>query len=108
MNDFDTCVADSTGTPLAADGINTIQVNVGLTCNQACEHCHLDCGPDRTEVMEWATMESVLAVVDATVPSLVDITGGAPDRDRQSLLWLHRRPGILVPGRAVLTRVRAI
>ena len=26
-------------------------MNVGRKCNQACHHCHVDAGPDRTEMM---------------------------------------------------------
>ena len=36
---------------LRASGIEVLQINVGRTCNQTCHHCHVDAGPDRTEVM---------------------------------------------------------
>jgi len=64
---------------LIARGIETIQVNVGLTCNLECAHCHVASSPRRKEQMEWKTMEHVLRVVrDLRVPK-VDITGGAPE-----------------------------
>ncbi|MGL1863958.1 MAG: arsenosugar biosynthesis radical SAM protein ArsS [Pseudodesulfovibrio sp.] len=75
MNEFDT----KTGGPVIADGIEILQVNVGLTCNQACIHCHLRCSPARKESMSWETMEHVLALADQIKPSMVDITGGAPE-----------------------------
>lgn len=75
MNDFDKRV----GGPLLADGIDVLQVNVGLKCNQACVHCHLNCSPARTELMSWETMERIIALADEVGPGLVDITGGAPE-----------------------------
>src|SRR2546425_1717764 len=36
--------------PLAATGITVFQINVGKLCNQTCQHCHVDAGPDRKEV----------------------------------------------------------
>jgi len=59
--------------------IDAIQVNVGRTCNQRCVHCHLAAGPDRTEQMDWETMERVLAAARRTRCRLIDITGGAPE-----------------------------
>ncbi len=41
---------------LYARRIEMLQVNVGLRCNQSCRHCHLECSPDRTKVMDWGTM----------------------------------------------------
>ncbi len=63
----------------AALGIETIQVNVGLVCNQECVHCHVAASPRREEVMQWETMELVLAAAARARCALVDITGGAPE-----------------------------
>lgn len=79
MNEFDRRVLDSTGTTLHGDKISIVQVNVGLVCNQQCAHCHLSAAPARTEQMEWATMEQVLAVAKEIGCDLLDITGGAPE-----------------------------
>jgi radical SAM/Cys-rich protein len=65
--------------PLAATGIEVLQVNVGKLCNQTCRHCHVDAGPDRREVMSRETFEQVLAVLRATDIPTVDVTGGAPE-----------------------------
>ncbi|MDE0310173.1 MAG: arsenosugar biosynthesis radical SAM protein ArsS [Acidiferrobacterales bacterium] len=59
--------------------IRDIQVNVGKLCNQACNHCHVDAGPKRTEVMEWATMEKIVQWCARHDIKTVDITGGAPE-----------------------------
>ena len=32
----------------ARRGVDVLQINVGKRCNQACHHCHVDAGPDRT------------------------------------------------------------
>ena len=49
--DFDAKLAES-GTKLErADVIDTLQVNVGKLCNQACKHCHVDAGPKRAAIM---------------------------------------------------------
>jgi len=57
----------------------TLQINVGLVCNQACKHCHLDAGPGRTEYMDRATMEAVAAYAERAGFKAIDITGGAPE-----------------------------
>jgi radical SAM/Cys-rich protein len=56
-----------------------LQVNVGKLCNQACQHCHVDAGPRRTEIMSRETVEDVLAALCRCRIETVDITGGAPE-----------------------------
>jgi len=65
---------------LQRTSIETLQVNVGKICNQACHHCHVEAGPKRTESMTAVTAERVLALLHRT-PGIetVDITGGAPE-----------------------------
>ena len=76
---FELALAESGLPPLAAKGIQILQVNVGKLCNQTCGHCHVDAGPDRREVMTRATMEHCLeALAEGDIPTL-DITGGAPE-----------------------------
>ena len=76
---FELALADSRLPPLAARGIDILQINVGKLCNQTCGHCHVDAGPDRREVMSRETMELCLeAAADGEIPTL-DITGGAPE-----------------------------
>ena len=59
--------------------IRELQVNVGKLCNQACNHCHVDAGPNRTEIMSWNTMENIVAWCNDNEVQSVDITGGAPE-----------------------------
>jgi len=67
------------GLTLRAVGVETLQVNVGKLCNQACKHCHVDAGPARTEVMTRETAEQIIAAVRRFPIQTVDITGGAPE-----------------------------
>ncbi len=67
------------GHDLRAISINTLQVNIGLKCNLACHHCHLESSPARDEQMDWATMESVLAAAKALEVKTLDLTGGSPE-----------------------------
>ncbi len=56
-----------------------LQINLGKMCNQACKHCHVDAGPDRTEIMSREIMQQCLDALDASTISTVDLTGGAPE-----------------------------
>jgi len=73
--------SDSLGVlhPLTAAGLDTLQINVGKLCNQSCDHCHVDAGPDRRESMSRETAEWCLRAVAAANINTVDITGGAPE-----------------------------
>eukprot|EP00978_Attheya_sp_CCMP212_P025035 scaffold79760_cov57-Attheya_sp.AAC.7 len=58
-----------------------LQLNIGLYCNQACAHCHVESSPLRTEEMMTAeTAAQCLKLLEET-PSIttLDITGGAPE-----------------------------
>ena len=69
----------SHGLKLRRDQTRTLQVNVGLLCNQKCRHCHLDAGPDRKENMTRETMLAVLDYARRSRFDVIDITGGAPE-----------------------------
>lgn len=93
------------GLSLRAGRVETLQVNVGKLCNQACKHCHVDASPARTEVMTRETVEQVLdAVRRFRVPTL-DITGGAPELNPsfRHLVSEARRAGASVMVRHNLT-----
>lgn len=65
--------------PLKSKKISTLQINLGKMCNQVCEHCHVDAGPDRTEIMTKETMLHCLEVLKDESITQVDLTGGAPE-----------------------------
>jgi len=91
--------------PLAAAGVDVLQINVGKRCNQACHHCHVDAGPDRREVMPDAVVEACLAVLARSPISTLDITGGAPEMHPRfrDLVARARRLGRRVIDRCNLT-----
>jgi MoaA/NifB/PqqE/SkfB family radical SAM enzyme len=46
--------------------LDTLQVNLGYKCNQSCLHCHVAASPQRTEMMDAATVDLVLEVLGAS------------------------------------------
>jgi radical SAM/Cys-rich protein len=65
--------------PLCRGRLTTLQVNLGYRCNQSCLHCHVNAGPNRSEMMDDATLELIPQVLKARGLSTLDITGGAPE-----------------------------
>jgi radical SAM/Cys-rich protein len=76
---FDDAVGAAGYRPLRTTGVSVLQMNVGRRCNQACRHCHVDAGPDRTEVMTPEVVDACLRLLDSSDIPTVDITGGAPE-----------------------------
>ena len=64
---------------LQRDQTHTLQINVGLLCNQRCQHCHLYAGPDRKENMTRETMQAVVDYARRCPFEMIDVTGGAPE-----------------------------
>ena len=65
--------------PLRPKKLEILQINLGYMCNQVCEHCHVDAGPDRKEIMTIETMNQCLEVIKKTEAHTLDLTGGAPE-----------------------------
>jgi radical SAM/Cys-rich protein len=76
---FDAAAAAAGHEPLRTSGISTLQINVGRRCNQACRHCHVDAGPDRTEVMPPDIVAACLSFLESHDIPTLDVTGGAPE-----------------------------
>ena len=76
---FEAALAEAGLFPLRATGIDVLQINVGRKCNQTCHHCHVDAGPDRTEMMPADIVDRCLEVLAASDIPTLDITGGAPE-----------------------------
>lgn len=76
---FHSTLAENGQLPLKPKTPEILQINVGYMCNQTCEHCHVDAGPDRKEIMTRETMEHCLDFIDKTSIHTVDLTGGAPE-----------------------------
>lgn len=79
MTAFATKLAEN-NIDLKRTGVETLQINLGKLCNQACHHCHVEAGPLRTEIMQENTVDRLIELMKKT-PSLktIDLTGGAPE-----------------------------
>ena len=83
----------------------TLQVNLGYRCNQSCVHCHVNAGPNRTEMMDAETMALIPQVLAARGIGTLDLTGGAPELhpDFRELVRAARALGVKVIDRCNLT-----
>src|SRR2546421_4058582 len=90
---------------LSRKRLDTLQVNLGYKCNQSCVHCHVNAGPQRTEMMGPDTVDEVLAFLRASRVPTLDITGGAPELHPQfrELVKKARALGARVIDRCNLT-----
>mmetsp|Transcript_28519 Transcript_28519/g.69114 ORF Transcript_28519/g.69114 Transcript_28519/m.69114 type:complete len:446 (+) Transcript_28519:541-1878(+) len=86
-----------------------LQINIGLYCNQACGHCHVESSPLRTEEMMTAeTAAQCLELLKNTQSiTTLDITGGAPELNEnfRYLVKMARsiRPNLEIIDRCNLT-----
>jgi radical SAM/Cys-rich protein len=103
---FDSALRRHLGAPLNRCAVTTVQVNLGRLCNQACQHCHVDAGPDRTEVMTPNAASRLIRLLRASRRvEVVDLTGGAPELNPsfRKLVLEARRCGCRVIDRCNLT-----
>lgn len=59
--------------------LTTLQVNLGYRCNQQCLHCHVNAGPNRTELMDEDGIKLVIEFLAKKSITTLDLTGGAPE-----------------------------
>ena len=59
--------------------IDTLQINIGYKCNQACKHCHVNSSPSRTEMMSEEILNLIPKIIKKFNIKTLDITGGAPE-----------------------------
>ncbi|PYK99194.1 MAG: radical SAM protein [Verrucomicrobia bacterium] len=78
MNRFEQALAGH-GLALHRARLQTLQLNVGRKCNQACRHCHVDAAPWRTEMMDEPTAHRIGDWIRRYPSEIVDLTGGAPE-----------------------------
>jgi radical SAM/Cys-rich protein len=81
-NRFDAALEQSALPRLAATTVDTLQINVGKLCNQACRHCHVDAGPHQNGSdlnMGAAVVDAILRVLQEGDVRTIDMTGGAPE-----------------------------
>ena len=61
------------------ESIDTLQINIGYKCNQACKHCHVNSSPSRTEMMSEKILDLIPKIIKKFNIKTLDITGGAPE-----------------------------
>ncbi len=85
--------------------LTTLQVNLGYRCNQSCLHCHVNAGPNRTEMMDADTLALIPQVLAARGLATLDLTGGAPELHDgfRDLVRAARAQGVRVIDRCNLT-----
>jgi len=90
---------------LRRKALETLQVNLGYKCNQACFHCHVNASPDRKEMMSHETIGEVIAFMRAAPVGTLDLTGGAPELNDhfRELVRAARAAGVRVIDRCNLT-----
>ncbi len=90
---------------LTRAGLDTLQINIGLKCNQACLHCHVNSNPYRKEKMDARTINLVIDFLKLNKVTTLDITGGAPEMHPQfcELVSAARNLGLHVIDRCNLT-----
>jgi len=59
--------------------INTIQINIGNRCNQACAHCHIGASPRGSKNMDFETARKVLDKLLTLDIENLEFTGGTPE-----------------------------
>jgi radical SAM/Cys-rich protein len=70
----------ATGFPaLRRRTLEILQINIGYKCNMSCVHCHVNAGPNRTEMMDGETLALIPQVLAARNLHTLDLTGGAPE-----------------------------
>ncbi|MGP1684506.1 MAG: radical SAM protein, partial [Giesbergeria sp.] len=90
---------------LRRGSLTTLQVNLGYRCNQICVHCHVNAGPNRTEMLDDANLDLVIEVLKARSIKVLDLTGGAPELNEgfRELVRRARALGVHVMDRCNLT-----
>jgi radical SAM/Cys-rich protein len=66
--------------PLQKQSIEVLQINLGKRCNLACNHCHVEASPQRTEELSAAVCADLITLIQQ-FPQItaIDLTGGAPE-----------------------------
>jgi radical SAM/Cys-rich protein len=69
--------------PLTKQKIQALQINLGKRCNLACNHCHVEAGPKRTEELSPEICQQLITLIHQFPQvKIVDLTGGAPEMNR--------------------------
>lgn len=64
---------------LRKEKIETVQINLGNRCNQACSHCHIEASPVGNDNMNEDTAQAIIGKLLALDVESVEFTGGTPE-----------------------------
>lgn len=90
---------------LSRHKFTTLQVNLGYRCNQTCLHCHVNAGPNRTEMMDVKQLALIPEILAVRGIATLDLTGGAPELHEgfRALVTVASSMGVKVIDRCNLT-----
>ena len=105
---FEEALESAGARPLRPVAPAVLQMNLGKRCNQACRHCHVGAGPERTEMMRPEVIDACFRALDGAAVPTVDLTGGAPELHPQfrEIVQRARAAGRHVIDRCNLTVMR--
>jgi radical SAM/Cys-rich protein len=107
---FSEKIKDAGYAELKPKSLEIFQMNLGYMCNQVCEHCHVDAGPDRKEIMTQETMLQCLEAIKKSGAHTLDLTGGAPEMNPNFKWFVEKASKIGITDfivRSNLTIIRA-
>ena len=101
MRDVKPLLLNSDFPQIHRGSLSTLQMNLGYLCNLSCTHCHVNAGPNRTELMTRETMQTALQFADKYKLEYLDLTGGSPEMnpDFRWLVQQARKQGLHVMDR---------
>ncbi|WOO39626.1 arsenosugar biosynthesis radical SAM (seleno)protein ArsS [Rubellicoccus peritrichatus] len=94
---------DALGINLRRKHPTILQLNIGRICNLTCQHCHVNAGPWRKEIMSVETIDRIVDWLAQTDIPTVDLTGGAPEMV-PGFKHLIERLKSLTPSRHIIDR----
>lgn len=79
-DEITTTFSQKLNSTLTKQKITVLQINLGRRCNIACNHCHVEAGPKRTEELSPEICAQLIELIER-FPQIqtVDLTGGAPE-----------------------------
>jgi len=64
MRDTKALLLETDFPEIRRDRLTTLQMNLGYLCNLSCQHCHVNAGPNRTELMSPETMRTAIGFIE--------------------------------------------
>ncbi|HLE40725.1 MAG TPA: DUF3641 domain-containing protein, partial [Nitrospirota bacterium] len=74
---------------LKKERIETVQINIGNRCNQACTHCHIGASPAGNENMAGDIAGKILDKLQLLDVENVEFTGGTPEMNPNLPLFIE-------------------